>query len=191
MVLEHRPMEPAAAMVRGDDVKPVGGFEGFDLDYNPAPSSRSVPDSPLDALTSGALATSRTLAPLSLFTVELSVAPPAVVHDDEVEEGEIMENGVDSKPPPVQAPIPSAQTPPSIVTPVATPTGSGSVDLRCGLTAFREKCRLKRAALLPRSAPRKPRKKRSPPSVVRMSARVAGRFASGGSNKLHQRILIH
>jgi hypothetical protein len=63
MVLEHRPMEPAAAMVRGDDVKPVGGFEGFDLDYNPAPSSRSVPDSPLDALTSGAPATSRTLAP--------------------------------------------------------------------------------------------------------------------------------
>ncbi|KAM0850333.1 hypothetical protein ACQ4PT_053176 [Festuca glaucescens] len=49
---------------------------------------------------------------------------------------------------------------------------------------------MKKAALLPRPAPRKPRKKRSPPSVVRRSARVAGRFARGGSIKLQQRILI-
>jgi hypothetical protein len=63
--------------------------------------------------------------------------------------------------------------------------------LRCGLAAFRERCRLKRASLLPRPPPRKPRKKRSPPSVVRRSARVAGRFASGGSIKMQQRILIH
>ncbi|KAM0888584.1 hypothetical protein ACQ4PT_028252 [Festuca glaucescens] len=130
-------------------------------------------------------------APVRTYDVELSATPPAVVRADEIEEGDIVEVGVDSRPPPVQAPIPSAQTPPPVVTPVATPTGSSSVDLRCGLAAFREKCRLKRASLLPRPPPRKLRKKRSPPSMVRRSARVAGRFASGGSIKMQQRILIH
>ncbi|KAM0913456.1 hypothetical protein ACQ4PT_012157 [Festuca glaucescens] len=219
-------------MARGVEDVSVGGFEGFDLDCNPAPSSRSVhdsssssasiqPSSPrgwpkaqpvlwaadddplsprgplsptgsvgsLDSWCSGYKPYSG--SPLSLFTVELSATPPAVVRADEIEEGEIVEVGIDSRPPPVHAPIPSAQTPPPVVTLVATPMGSGSVDLRCGLAAFREKCRLKRASLLPRPPPRKPRKKRSPPSVVRRSARVAGRFASGGSIKMQQRILIH
>ncbi|KAK1628330.1 hypothetical protein QYE76_002645 [Lolium multiflorum] len=216
-VLEQRPVEPAAALARGGDDISVGGFEGFDLESNRAPSSRSVHDSssssasiqpssprgwpeaqPVLWATDGDPLSPR--GPLSP-TGSLSATPPAVVRAVEVEEGEIVEDGIDCRLPPAQAPTLATQTPPPVVTPAATPTpvvtpaatptGSGSVDLRCGLAAFREKCRLKRASLLPRPPPRKPRKKRSPPSVVRRSARVAGRFSSGGSIKMQQRILIH
>ncbi|KAM0925431.1 hypothetical protein ACQ4PT_004228 [Festuca glaucescens] len=58
------------------------------------------------------------------------------------------------------------------------------------LITFRECCRLKKAALLPRPAPRKSRKKRVPPSVVRHSNRVAGHFASGTPIKRHQKALM-
>ncbi|KAM0902599.1 hypothetical protein ACQ4PT_019195 [Festuca glaucescens] len=60
-----------------------------------------------------------------------------------------------------------------------------------GLVAFRERCWLKKLQpLLPRPALRKPRKKRQPPSVVRCSSRVAGRFAPGSSIKVQQKTLM-
>ncbi|KAM0925432.1 hypothetical protein ACQ4PT_004228 [Festuca glaucescens] len=69
-----------------------------------------------------------------------------------------------------------------------TISSSTAIDMR--LITFRECCRLKKAALLPRPAPRKSRKKRVPPSVVRHSNRVAGHFASGTPIKRHQKALM-
>jgi hypothetical protein len=73
----------------------------------------------------------------------------------------------------------------------SAPTASAATDLGMGLAAFRERCRIKKLQpLLPRPAPRKPRKKRQPPSVIRRSSRVAGRFAPGSSIKAQQKTLM-
>jgi hypothetical protein len=52
-----------------------------------------------------------------------------------------------------------------------------SLDLALPLASFRERCHQRKAALLPRPLPKRPRQKRAPPSTVHRSRRVAGRFA--------------
>ncbi|KAM0889822.1 hypothetical protein ACQ4PT_027452 [Festuca glaucescens] len=127
-----------------------------------------------------------TQSPMSMFTVELSRAsPPVTRHAQEaqvveVEDGEIVEEAQLE----AQPPLPTAAVVPS------TPVGSSSVDTNYALAAFRERCRLKKATLLPRPVARKPRAKRPPPSVVRRSTRVAGRFSSGASIKQQQKTLM-
>ncbi|KAM0865652.1 hypothetical protein ACQ4PT_043148 [Festuca glaucescens] len=122
--------------------------------------------------------------PMSMFTVELSQgASPLRTQADEVEEGEIVEIGA-ATPPATSRPAQEAASP--VVCP---PPTAASMDVECMLS-FRDRCRAKRAALLPRPAPRKPRKKRTPPSVVRRSARCAGRFAQGTPIKQQQKWLM-
>jgi hypothetical protein len=138
-------------------------------------------------------------SPLSMFTVELTPAPldAAAV---EVEEGEIVEPATFTRGPtttlpaapdqPGDAPVGAAASPVLDGSRAAASITSGSTDIQCGLAAFRERCRAKKAALLPRPPPRKTRRKRPPPSVVRRSARVAGRFAPGKSIKAQQHTLM-
>ncbi|KAM0922154.1 hypothetical protein ACQ4PT_006379 [Festuca glaucescens] len=103
----------------------------------------------------------------SMFTVELSRASPPEAQGVEVEEGEIVE-ATPSRPQPEARPaLPS------------TPTGSSSVDTDCALAAFRERCRSRKAALLPRPVARKPRGKR-----------WAGHFAPGTPIKQQQKTLM-
>jgi hypothetical protein len=123
---------------------------------------------------------------MSMFTVELSRASPPVTRQVqesqvvEIEDGKIVEEAQ----PELQPPLPSTPVVPS------TPVGSDFMDTSCVLAAFRERCRRKKAALLPRPVARKPRAKRPPPSVVRRSARVAGRFSSGASITQQQKTLM-
>ena len=64
------------------------------------------------------------------------------------------------------------------------------MDLDLRLITFRDRCRQRKAALLPRPAPKRPRKKRVPPTEVRRSRRVAGRFAAGTPVKRQQKLLM-
>ncbi|KAM0900768.1 hypothetical protein ACQ4PT_020419 [Festuca glaucescens] len=144
--------------------------------------------SPLDSMSGPRWG--RELAGLSYFTVELtpvsqeecsmplavvpSVGPPAVAPTQVVSRG-LGQAGT------------TAHDPGSSH---LTPSASTDIDLK--LVTFRERCWLKKAALLPRPAPRKPMKKRVPPSVVRQSSRVAGRFALGTPTpiKRQQKLLM-
>jgi hypothetical protein len=95
----------------------------------------------------------------------------------------------------VDSPPAAAATSPQVAAVAPTsrglaPSSSTSADLDLRLASFRDRCRQQRAALLPKPAPKRPRKKRVPPSVVRRSRRVAGRFAAGTPIKQQQRSLM-
>ncbi|KAM0926268.1 hypothetical protein ACQ4PT_003398 [Festuca glaucescens] len=137
-------------------------------------------------------------SPLSMFTVELT--PAQVDMAVEVDEGKFVESVAaaeglaavpDAAPDPPGSKMVSVAASPVLDSSLAAASiASGSTDIHCSLAAFRERCRAKKAALLPRPLPRKTRKKRPPPSVVRRSARVAGRFAPGTLIKSQQRTLM-
>ncbi|KAM0901712.1 hypothetical protein ACQ4PT_019792 [Festuca glaucescens] len=139
-------------------------------------------------------------SPLSMFTVELTPALSQVARTVEVEEGKIVEDAAATEtvaaspgaPPDLAGGlvVGSGASPSLEMSQAVASVASGSTDLRCGLAAFREKCRSKKAAFLPRPMPRKTRKMRPPPSVVSRSARVAGRFAPGAPIKPQQRTLM-
>ncbi|KAM0852915.1 hypothetical protein ACQ4PT_051438 [Festuca glaucescens] len=115
----------------------------------------------------------------SMFTVELSLAAsPSTAPVDEVEEGEIVET----------VPVQMAPATRPDLPPITAQGGTPSTDINCGLASFRERCK-QREALLPRPAPKKPRKK-TYPTVVRRSLRVAGRFAPGTPIKQQQKTLM-
>jgi hypothetical protein len=78
----------------------------------------------------------------------------------------------------------------SLMAPPATPVASASTNIDCKLASFRERCKLRKVTLFPRLAPRKLRKKRTYPSVVRRSSRVAGRFVPGTLIKQQQKTLM-
>jgi hypothetical protein len=109
--------------------------------------------------------------PISMFTVELT--PAKVDTAVEVEGGEIVEFIAAAKGlavVPHAAPDPLGGKLVSVVASLvldrslaAASIASGSTDIHCGLAAFRERCRAKKATLLPRPLPRKTRKKRPPP----------------------------
>ncbi|KAK1663843.1 hypothetical protein QYE76_052002 [Lolium multiflorum] len=129
----------------------------------------------------------------------LELTPSMADGTMEVEEGEIVEPATVTRGPtttPPAAPDSPGGTPvgaaasPLDGSLAAASIASGSTDIQCGLAAFRERCRAKKAALLPRPLPRKTRKKRPLPSVVRRSARVAGRFAPRKSIKAQQHTLM-
>ncbi|KAM0893982.1 hypothetical protein ACQ4PT_024782 [Festuca glaucescens] len=128
-----------------------------------------------------------TPSPMSMFTVVLSEQlHQSAALGEEVEEGEIVEvDGGGGAQPGTATPLAD------VVLPAPDkPQISASTDLDCRLASFRDRCRLKKQALLPRPAPRKPQRKRSPPSVVRRSARCAGRFAQGAQIKQQQKWLM-
>jgi hypothetical protein len=69
----------------------------------------------------------------------------------------------------------------------ATPSSS---DLSMRLVSFHDRCRVRRASLLPRLAPKRPHQKCAPPTTLRRSSRVAGRFSSGASVSRKQKALM-
>lgn len=91
---------------------------------------------------------------------------------------------------------PDVASPHSTALLVAAPVSRGqassatSADLDMRLASFCDRCRQQRAALLPKSATKRPHKKRASPSVVRRSRRVAGRFAVGTPIKQQQKFLM-
>jgi hypothetical protein len=117
---------------------------------------------------------------MSMFTVVLS--------SPEIEEGEIVERPVAEEI--VGQPPPPCNTPPADASPAPTPPSSSSDEMLLRLASFRDRCRARRQALLPRPVPKPPRKRRALPSVVRRSSRVAGRFAAGTPIKQQQKTLM-
>jgi hypothetical protein len=118
--------------------------------------------------------------PMSMFTVVLSSL--------EHEEGEIVERPVVEEIV-VQPPL-ACSIPPVAVTHASTPPSSSSDEMQLRLASFRDRCRARRQALLPRPVPKPPRKRRAMSSVVRWSRRVAGRFATGNPVKQHQKTIM-
>ncbi|KAM0874405.1 hypothetical protein ACQ4PT_037453 [Festuca glaucescens] len=138
-------------------------------------------------------------SPLSYFTVELSQAAAAGVAHEELEEGEIVQTApraaaavpvVSMDGSPDAAAATSQAVAATLVAGGPVPSSSTSTGLDLRLASFRDRCRQRRAALLPKPAPKRPRKKRAPPSVVRRSRRVAGRFAAGTPIKQQQKALM-
>lgn len=65
-----------------------------------------------------------------------------------------------------------------------------SVDVNRTIASFRDRFRKTISPLLPRPMQRKPRKKRTPPSCMRRSGRIAGRFGAGPPIKRQQKELM-
>ncbi|KAM0846878.1 hypothetical protein ACQ4PT_055390 [Festuca glaucescens] len=118
--------------------------------------------------------------PLSMFTVVLT--------SPEREEGEIVELPEEGEI--VEQPPTACSLPPVANTHSSTPPSSSSDDMLLRLASFRDRCRARRQALLPRPVPKPPRKCRAVPSVVRRSRRVAGRFATCTPIKQQQKIIM-
>ena len=80
---------------------------------------------------------------------------------------------------------------PAMASPQVAASGEeSSEDLLRTLASFRDRCRKGVSALLPKPAPCRPRKKKTPPPRVRWSGRLAGRFAAGTPIKRQQRALM-
>ncbi|KAM0917391.1 hypothetical protein ACQ4PT_009556 [Festuca glaucescens] len=118
--------------------------------------------------------------PLSMFTVVLT--------SPEREEGEIVELPEEGEI--VEQPPTACSLPPVANTHSSTPPSSSSDDMLLRLASFRDRCRARRQALLPRSVPKPPRKRRALPSMVRRSRRVAGRFATCTPIKQQQKTIM-